>query len=843
MNNFVWWVGVVEDRNDPERLGRCKVRIFGYHTEDVNLLPTEDLPWAIPIQPITSASISGIGTTPVGIVPGTWVTGWFLDGEDAQKPVILGTIPGKTPKREEAQKKIRQDATKSNVLKDGSGNPIYENTGNLIFKSQVVTELRQSLPPLMPTDVDKLFLTLSNKLSGGDVGKIGTNGELGKYQFSVLNLIDLGYVKRPGKGAIDKTILDKTNLWTGLDGITSKDKFLSSTLIQEKAMLNLTKSNYDLLEYLSKIEEDDDADYVAGILASAHLFGPTGADDLERKDFYGRKAKEFFALGAAAVGGERTNVDLKYKEAENYLPESSNSDGSSVTNEDLAKVRGFSDPEKKYPKYEYEGLSDINMLAVGNRNHLSFKIKEAQRTDDVQIARSSSMWSEPEPAYSATYPHNQVIETEAGHVIELDSTPNAERIHVFHKKGTYIEIDVNGSMVRKVIGDNYEILERNNFVYVKGANNITVDGRTNIYVKDDASIEVDGDVSVTGHRDAVVQAAKSLALSAKNVIISGKESVNIVSDGAINLQSKEMNLNAKGSLNAQAGLTVSLKASASLLMDALLVKTQMGANFVSDLPIPTYTPPEVKNPTRSSVPVLERKASYDESFLLDAGEPEAEEFSNYRNAKGEISNNVVLDLTKVSSPKTNGSNDYKRYSCEICEKFGNNFPRSFRLSKNYTLGNLLIGRFAPPKVAAQRGLQAKEIVCNLMQLAENCLEPILAKYPDATLTAGLREDGATLDGRDISAGDHPLGAAADLRFTSATLDDYVDIANWCVKNIPFRQLLLEYETYEKSTRIRTVWIHVAILLDKNGRIIQSRNPPVMTMINHKKLCDGIITLT
>ena len=43
-NNLIWWMGVVEDRQDPEQLGRCKVRIFGYHTEDINVLPTEDLP-------------------------------------------------------------------------------------------------------------------------------------------------------------------------------------------------------------------------------------------------------------------------------------------------------------------------------------------------------------------------------------------------------------------------------------------------------------------------------------------------------------------------------------------------------------------------------------------------------------------------------------------------------------------------------------------------------------------------------------------------------------------------------------------------------------------------------
>ena len=58
--NFYWWFGVVEDRNDPLRLGRCRVRIIGYHTEDNEVLPSENLPWAIPVMPANSAGSSGV---------------------------------------------------------------------------------------------------------------------------------------------------------------------------------------------------------------------------------------------------------------------------------------------------------------------------------------------------------------------------------------------------------------------------------------------------------------------------------------------------------------------------------------------------------------------------------------------------------------------------------------------------------------------------------------------------------------------------------------------------------------------------------------------------------------
>jgi len=97
--DFVWFTGVVEERNDPMRLGRVKVRMFGLHSEKIEKgvtegIPTEDLPWAYPMQPITSAAMSGIGTTPLGPVEGTHVVGFFRDGKSCQDPIVMGTLGG-----------------------------------------------------------------------------------------------------------------------------------------------------------------------------------------------------------------------------------------------------------------------------------------------------------------------------------------------------------------------------------------------------------------------------------------------------------------------------------------------------------------------------------------------------------------------------------------------------------------------------------------------------------------------------------------------------------------------------------------------------------------------------
>jgi hypothetical protein len=93
-DGFAWFFGVVEDRMDPLEAGRVKVRIFGFHSEDKNLTPTDILPWATTVQPVTSPAISGKGFSSVGLVEGTWVLGFFADPGVYQIPIIIGAISG-----------------------------------------------------------------------------------------------------------------------------------------------------------------------------------------------------------------------------------------------------------------------------------------------------------------------------------------------------------------------------------------------------------------------------------------------------------------------------------------------------------------------------------------------------------------------------------------------------------------------------------------------------------------------------------------------------------------------------------------------------------------------------
>ena len=96
ISEFKHFVGVVEDRHDPEKLGRLRVRCLGIHTSDKNKIATADLPWASVLLPTTSAGISGLGQSPSFIVEGAWVWGYFRDGNGLmQEMVIVGTLPGR----------------------------------------------------------------------------------------------------------------------------------------------------------------------------------------------------------------------------------------------------------------------------------------------------------------------------------------------------------------------------------------------------------------------------------------------------------------------------------------------------------------------------------------------------------------------------------------------------------------------------------------------------------------------------------------------------------------------------------------------------------------------------
>lgn len=92
------YIGVVENVMDPLESGRCQVRVVGLHTNQKTKtttegIPSNELPWAIPANPITGGSVSGLGWSGVP-VQGSWVLVMFIGNGDHNNPVYFATLSG-----------------------------------------------------------------------------------------------------------------------------------------------------------------------------------------------------------------------------------------------------------------------------------------------------------------------------------------------------------------------------------------------------------------------------------------------------------------------------------------------------------------------------------------------------------------------------------------------------------------------------------------------------------------------------------------------------------------------------------------------------------------------------
>ena len=179
-------------------------------------------------------------------------------------------------------------------------------------------------------------------------------------------------------------------------------------------------------------------------------------------------------------------------------------------------------------------------------------------------------WTEPPSDWNASPPLNKVIGTESGHFIELDDTPEFERVRIQHRTGTFTEIQANGQQIVKVVGDKYEIIASNNNVLIQGICNITVQGDSVFNVIGDAYSKVGGnsyqqiegktransvgDVEVTSGGDISLFAGAESG----TVTIRAAESVTINSD-----------LNVSGSIISNQSISAVQNVSAGLKLGSL----------------------------------------------------------------------------------------------------------------------------------------------------------------------------------------------------------------------------------------------------------------------------------
>lgn len=142
------------------------------------------------------------------------------------------------------------------------------------------------------------------------------------------------------------------------------------------------------------------------------------------------------------------------------------------------------------PKYEGDDrdLKSVSQLARG--------------TNTITKTPNDAI-SEPDPSYAAVYPHNKVTQTTSGHIIEIDDTPDAERIHIFHKSGTFIEMRPNGDVVTQ---------QKNGWKSVTGNDRLSV--------SNDMDIQVAGNLNITAGNLNVAAATGLINITSGDVVAS-----------------------------------------------------------------------------------------------------------------------------------------------------------------------------------------------------------------------------------------------------------------------------------------------------------------------------------
>ena len=202
--------------------------------------------------------------------------------------------------------------------------------------------------------------------------------------------------------------------------------------------------------------------------------------------------------------------------------------------------------------------SDFGRLAT---NNVIDKTLVKTKTDQVQIVESEPVaFTEPVTPYNAEYGLNHTTTSKSGHVVELDDTVGAERIHIWHKSGTFIEVHPDGTTVVRTEGDSYEISKKNVNIYTEidkqefiGANqkehiggNITINviGNEDIHIGGNSVIKIDGnsDVTIGGNSNVKVSGNAKLDVGGTyDVNVGG--SATLTCGGTYTVKAATINLN------------------------------------------------------------------------------------------------------------------------------------------------------------------------------------------------------------------------------------------------------------------------------------------------------------
>lgn len=547
ISNPSWFIGVVENNLDQRHEGRVQVRAFGVHGT-IDEVPTADLPWAI--------VLTQGGFDFAAIPMNSWVFGMFVDGRDAQQPIIIGVIP-------------QQYLEPINPAKNGWG-VAFGTEQNRLAQGSRPEDFGQ--PPVSRLargeNLEETYIlgqetnrSRNIPIAGGGSANLHTSDNLGVT------------ARDDGQGSTTVAVASPTG------SKAEKGAWIRQGLISRGMPAHLAEGVV--------LNMDDESGLNFSIEEGApNVHGTKGWGLIQWTDTSAGVGRRTELFKFAAARGEQiptadTQLDflmheLQTSEKNNWAKvqnATSASQAASLFMHNIERPAAQHRPARDANYANGQSRSGLTLTAVGGSAPARMGDPVAMHTGGEAPTRSS--FDEPSTAYNARYPYNRVIESASGHVVEIDDTPGAERVMVSHRSGAYMQM-APSTTTYKSTQDTFDINDKNQMIYVGGSQVVTIAGDCHQMIQGNLVTEVMGDhrvivhgnhetsvagqLNLIGGEDAQIRAARvSMESNVENTNIKVGKVLRFETTETIHFKTKNMFFTSEETMNFTVGTDFILK--------------------------------------------------------------------------------------------------------------------------------------------------------------------------------------------------------------------------------------------------------------------------------------------
>lgn len=513
-DSLKWFTGVVEDRQDPLKQGRVRVRVYGLHPFEkvqgaITGLPTEDLPWMSVIQPTNSAGISGVGSSITGMVEGTSVFGLWLD-EFKTAGLVIGTYSAHRKNKPNYTEGFsdptgqypRQVGSDTNPLVQGDETG-YNAIPNIIQDRNLDIGINPDDTDLsdIPEDPDPA-ITITEMLNRDEGLRLKVYWDTEGYP-----TVGIGHLIMAQKvrdmSVINKTLSNQVGRTvTGNPGIITMDEAVALFNKDRDKMLSDIKTN----------------SRVGPVYAKVNKSRQMALENMSFQMGVGGLAKFGNMLDAMYIG----DWQKAYTEARNSVWFNQTKGRASRVSMIIltGNMESYGVPA---PKPEGKNLSAAYAEPKSSDNP----------EDPWTPTDSRILFKEPESSYEGQYPYVHTMETESGHIQEFDDTPGYERYRIVHPTGSYEEVAPDGRRTRKTVADLYDMTQGDGNILISGDKKVNVGGNETYYNMYNRRHQIDGDnaLYIRGNESKTIEGDGTIYVKGNiKIVVEGNADIQVQGD-------------------------------------------------------------------------------------------------------------------------------------------------------------------------------------------------------------------------------------------------------------------------------------------------------------------------